>query len=420
LAVEKKRSEQALRLGCALYHFWLIRGHLEEGYLWFTRLTPCVDNISGLNLRVRTLTTAAWMAMFTFNAGTAEVWSQAAVALCEAGEHEGQDLLPLALAGATAAARTSGDLHRAYNLTERILALVEKSDDRLMIGMQHYILGLMATMLQNYAIAEGHLNNAISLALQNHDQYRAAIAILAKGDLARCQAHFAEAKLLYEDVVVRFGLLGAERDLATVERALGYTYLRLANRTQAYRHLRQALELERRSNHRMGIHQVLLGFAALAASLGKNENWAHLHTVVLGDLEWIHILPDATNVADRFDYQHVLAASGMDLADIALEKEQTQKQLLSLSQAVELALQTTPQDAGSPVSSGTALSPREREVARLIAHGLSNGEIAEVLVLSKRTIEHHIASIFSKLDFSNRAQLVRWGIEQGLTLSGKQ
>ncbi len=61
------------------------------------------------------------------------------------------------------------------------------------------------------------------------------------------------------------------------------------------------------------------------------------------------------------------------------------------------------------------LTEREREVATLIAWGKTNGEIADELVLSKRTVEKHISSILSKLALTNRAQIVRWAIEHGLT-----
>jgi len=67
-----------------------------------------------------------------------------------------------------------------------------------------------------------------------------------------------------------------------------------------------------------------------------------------------------------------------------------------------------------------ALTEREREVVTLIARGLSNGEIADELVLSKRTVEHHMANILSKLGFANRAQIVRWAMENGLTQASKQ
>jgi non-specific serine/threonine protein kinase len=63
------------------------------------------------------------------------------------------------------------------------------------------------------------------------------------------------------------------------------------------------------------------------------------------------------------------------------------------------------------------LTPREREVAALVAQAKSNGEIAQELVVSKRTVETHIANIRSKLRFTNRAQIVRWALETGLTKS---
>jgi len=61
------------------------------------------------------------------------------------------------------------------------------------------------------------------------------------------------------------------------------------------------------------------------------------------------------------------------------------------------------------------LSKREREVAVLIAEGKSNREIADMLVLSERTIESHISSILLKLDCTSRTQIATWVIEKGLT-----
>jgi DNA-binding NarL/FixJ family response regulator len=63
------------------------------------------------------------------------------------------------------------------------------------------------------------------------------------------------------------------------------------------------------------------------------------------------------------------------------------------------------------------LSPREREVAMLIAQGKNNSEIAETLVVGKRTVESHVSSIFSKLGFSNRAQIITWILAREQTSS---
>ncbi|HKY53156.1 MAG TPA: response regulator transcription factor, partial [Anaerolineales bacterium] len=65
------------------------------------------------------------------------------------------------------------------------------------------------------------------------------------------------------------------------------------------------------------------------------------------------------------------------------------------------------------------LTPREREVARLVAEGKSNREIAEALVLSERTVENHVGNILMKLGFDSRAQVAVWAVEKGLRPLGK-
>lgn len=60
------------------------------------------------------------------------------------------------------------------------------------------------------------------------------------------------------------------------------------------------------------------------------------------------------------------------------------------------------------------LTPREREVAGLIARGLSNREIAEALVITERTAESHVQHILEKLGINSRGRMAAWAVEQGL------
>jgi DNA-binding NarL/FixJ family response regulator len=60
------------------------------------------------------------------------------------------------------------------------------------------------------------------------------------------------------------------------------------------------------------------------------------------------------------------------------------------------------------------LTSREREVAGLVGRGLTNKQIAIVLVVEKRTVETHIGNILAKLGYSSRAQLIALAIERGL------
>jgi len=64
------------------------------------------------------------------------------------------------------------------------------------------------------------------------------------------------------------------------------------------------------------------------------------------------------------------------------------------------------------------LSPREREIVRLIARGRTNKEIAKRLSISVRTVERHRSSIMNKLGLQNRAELIAYAVQQGL-MSGE-
>jgi DNA-binding CsgD family transcriptional regulator len=60
------------------------------------------------------------------------------------------------------------------------------------------------------------------------------------------------------------------------------------------------------------------------------------------------------------------------------------------------------------------LSPREAEVAALIAQGKTSKEIAEILVITERTADTHAAHIRDKLGLRSRAEIAAWATRQGL------
>jgi DNA-binding NarL/FixJ family response regulator len=60
------------------------------------------------------------------------------------------------------------------------------------------------------------------------------------------------------------------------------------------------------------------------------------------------------------------------------------------------------------------LTPRQVEVLRLVARGMTNNEIAETLFLSRRTVHAHLRSIFHKLGVGHRSAATRYAIQHGL------
>jgi DNA-binding NarL/FixJ family response regulator len=66
-------------------------------------------------------------------------------------------------------------------------------------------------------------------------------------------------------------------------------------------------------------------------------------------------------------------------------------------------------EAGRPTAEAPLadLTPQERRIAEMAAQGMSNRQIADMLVLSARTVGYHLHKVFPKLDITTRAQLAR-------------
>jgi DNA-binding NarL/FixJ family response regulator len=159
-----------------------------------------------------------------------------------------------------------------------------------------------------------------------------------------------------------------------------------------------------------GMGECLIGFAALVAMCGLPAAGARLLAAVVAiggervATAW---------AATRMEYEHYSALVRAILTESEFQAEQRAAQAFTLEQAVEYAQNVALQATAAQKTSNQAdeLTEREREVAFLIARARSNDEIAEELVLSKRTVEKHIANIRAKLGFTQRAEIVRWALE---------
>ncbi len=104
----------------------------------------------------------------------------------------------------------------------------------------------------------------------------------------------------------------------------------------------------------------------------------------------------------------------------AIEKLRNKGHYLSplLSSDVAFELLQASHKGESPTKSDP-LTTREREVLKLIAEGTANKEIADLLYISIRTVENHRANIMRKLNIRQTANLVKYAIRKGYTLSSK-
>jgi DNA-binding NarL/FixJ family response regulator len=74
----------------------------------------------------------------------------------------------------------------------------------------------------------------------------------------------------------------------------------------------------------------------------------------------------------------------------------------------------------APAAVLAELTPREHEMLVLVARGLSNGEIADRLVISEATVKSHVGAVLAKLDLRSRVQAVVFAYEHGIVIAGDQ
>jgi predicted ATPase/DNA-binding CsgD family transcriptional regulator len=414
-ALEAGRIETGLRLAIALMGFWEIHGYIHEGLAWFERLFAQAHEGISLAVRVKALTYAAFLAHFLGNAAATIAYGREAVALAEAAGEEGQPLLAFALSGLSSGTEAMGDFQTTFALQERALQLLrDSSGDPLFFGMALLVPAGTAIELGYYETAQALLDEGLALAYEAGDAFRIAYALKWFGDLACCQQKYAEAQTHYEQSVALLRDLGATRDLTAPLQNLGHTCLHLGDVGRAHALFSESLATHQAQHNRLGMAECLIGFAALAVVRGLPAVGARL--LAAADASGGPRVKSSWAVTRR-EYEHSLALARAKLTEAELEAEQTAGRALSLEQAIEYAQKLPLIATATPASRETSddLTEREREVAALIARGHSNGEIASELVVSKRTVEKHIANILSKLALTSRAQIVRWALDHGLT-----
>lgn len=414
-ALEASRIEAGLRLANALHRFWEIRGYVQEGLTWFERMFVQAGEGISLAVRVNALTLAAFLAHFLSNTASTITYGRKAVALAEAAGEEGQPLLAFALGGLASAAEAIGDFQTTFAIHERAIQLTRASSrDPMLLGMALLVQVGTAIELGYYETARTLLDEALTLAREAGDAFRISYAHKWFGDLALCEQNYAEAQTQYEHSVALLRELGVTRDLTSPLQSLGHTCLHLGDVERAYALFSESLAVHQAQQDTLGMAECLIGFAAMAVVRSLSAAGARLLAAADG-IGRPRV--KSTWAVMRMEYDYYLGLARARLSEAEFQAEQAAGRVLSLEQALAYA-QNLPLFSSETAASrekSDGLTGRERQVAALIGQGKSNGEIAGELVLSKRTVEKHVANILAKLELTSRAQVVRWAIENNLT-----
>jgi predicted ATPase/DNA-binding CsgD family transcriptional regulator len=414
-SLESGQIEAGLRIAIAIARFWEIRGYVPEGMVWFERLLARAGEGLPRIVHAQALVYACFMAMFLGNAPASIAYGRGATALAEEAGDEGNPILILALNGLGSGARMAGDYQTAFNLSERAIQLLRASPGpSFILGMTIMAGGDIAMELGAYDKARVLLNESLALAQEAGDAFRIAHTFNTLGDLARYQGNYTEAISAYEKSVALLREIGARHDLAAIVRNLGRACLLLGDVERADILFRESLAAHQAELNKAGMIDCLIGLGAAAVMAGLPAAGARLlaAAAAIRAQRAGSVWP-----AKRMEVDQYLDMARARLSEAEFQAEQAAGHALSLEQAVDYAqnLSFKPEIAVEVREIPDSLTGREREVAALIGQGKTNSEIANELVLSKRTVETHVSNILSKLGLTSRGQIMRWAIDHGFS-----
>jgi predicted ATPase/DNA-binding NarL/FixJ family response regulator len=301
----------------------------------------------------------------------------------------------------------TGRPDEAETLSQEAATTAEANGDGWNTGWSLGIRSAIAAVRGNLPEAAQLASASIDVMRAINHQWGAARAQLSLGDLARLRGDLDGAQRMYADALGYLREISARPEIARCLSGLGRIALELGDAEAAREYLAESLRLCRDIGTHIGMARGIESWAALASHEGDAER-AVMLAAAAGALRATTGLPPVPRArTDRY-----LAAAG-HLDDGATALLWARGLALSPEAAVELALgqylrSPRPQRATVNLTPPGGLTPRELEIAALIAAGRRNKAIAAELVISPATVARHIANIMAKLDFRSRAQIAAW------------
>jgi predicted ATPase/DNA-binding CsgD family transcriptional regulator len=414
-ATGRGEVEIALRLGAALSRFWQVHAHLSEGLKWLESALAWTGDASTAT-RARALDAAGHLARE--RADYDRAWAHYEESLGLRRELQDSRGTALALNNLGVVAQLQGEYDRAVALHEESLALFRTLGDERGVALSLLTMGTMAQLQGDPARATAHYDESLALFQALGDTRGIAAALSSLGNLASSRGDFAAADEWYAECAVLFRELGDTRDIAACLNNQAGIARDRGELGRATAFAQESLALF----HELGDHRGIAACLELMGSAIAAQGQSERGTRLLAAAETLRETTGVNRPAARGAAQErTVAALRSTLGEDAFARAWEIGRRLPLDEIVAAAL--APAEPAEPQipPGGTRSGPltrREREVAALIARGLTNRQIAEELFIAERTADTHVEHILAKLGLGSRTQVATWVVEQGDSAPG--
>ena len=415
------QRETAVRLGGALWRFWLLHGHFSEGQRWCDDLLACDGGVLAGHW-AKLLRGAGVLAFYQGDLRrAARVCGDSLSLYDQLGDKAGAAAAIHTLAQV---ARNGGDYAASAAMFERSLALAREAGDARGVADAVGYLAMVRYFQGDLERARSGFEEALWRWREMGDLWAVGQAHQAHAWCISAQGEMTAARVLLERAMPILAGLGDRRGVGKVLWGLGDAALREGDLATARARFVDSLAELRAVGDRFTSAWTLERLAAVAVAAGEPRR----ATALLGAAQ---ALRDATGAptppVTRAERDAALASARAALGAGELAIEWDRGRAMSPIEAAAYQPEERPQatpphphvltPANSPGLSRRQRSPlsaREAEVAALIARGLTNRQIAARLFVGVRTVETHVANALAKLGLATRAELAVWATERGL------
>jgi DNA-binding CsgD family transcriptional regulator len=277
-------------------------------------------------------------------------------------------------------------------------------------------LGLTVLSLGEYERAAALCEESLAISRERGDPSSIASVLTNLGMIRLSRGDVERAKELCEESLARRKTLVDKGGCAHTLTILGRIGLIQGDAERATACYQESLTLRQETGEKEGIATALEGLAAVAGMQGQPVRAVRLS----GAASSLRILLGAPlTPIDRSSYELTVAAVRAVLDEPTFLNAWTEGQAMPLVEAIAEAAQVKVREHITPSTSPFrgnpfGLTAREIEVLRLVTQGLTTPQIAERLMISPRTADAHLRSIYSKLGVTSRSAATRSAIEHKL------
>lgn len=447
--------ERGLRLTAALRRFWDMRGHWNEALDRTQSLLNQPEAASRTLTRANALLVAADSANSLGGFQESRHYLEESIAIAREHGAAGQRTVALGLVSLSDRI-FNDDRTTADAMIVEGLEIARGLGDEWLVGRLLYERGWLFVGWKDYPAARGAFEASQSRFKSLGDEYWTGVASVQignvnfyQGDYARARQEidstlhiFRRAKTRYQvmSAVTMLGLIthaehdyelakkyygqafemarefAGKSDKAAATINLGYIAVHDGELNQAKSLFGESLTLGQELGHTSFVAESLVGLASISAATKQSRRAVQLLAVAdtllrAGD-------PRVVSPTDEAEYTRNLAIARKQMDEADFQTAWNEGRDLTTEQAIEIALadvgRVLPSAAPSQPHDPNALTPRELEVLGLLANGLSDMQIADKLVISRRTVSTHLTSIYAKMGVNSRSAATRCAHERKL------